>query len=1090
MAISTCSVPITSPHQSLIAQQKNKFDIDYLADNLKKCVGAPAYGYCHSVFQELDAYANGFWRQAIHSRWGESLHQNPQWLQIQPSQNMDQLAKALRLAYQATDLSRHQRLYSELMRSLGNPAEVHHNTIPYEIVKGAEQRLLDEKDVAAKWIDTQMQSVLIRRSSESRGDSAWTVSELARIGDEWVDLGFPRLARPYFDQAAQREPENVALSNWYKLKSFETLYSGERQIHREILTAIRTMLPQYLSQATTATEYAQLRNVEELAWKLSYQLAQIDSKGAAELAVLEAELFERIRRQEPSEISRDEAYSITKNMQNVAARWVSRGGPFESAIIESGNVVAVNKLQEKLIPIAERLFALVSRHVTPNPNDLIGNNFAQLLWIIHWDGNMILDRPQKAIEVVNTFILPQFGKYNAIVHEMDLLRSDASWLFDVNANLDPTVDVTAMAEGERAVRQTGSRYWYSDSQLENFGVPVGGAIAAGWFASLGSSFICGEAAPLCLGGKVVIGLAGAMGAGAAKVTDRKVRLLCHGDQLAQAAKTGLSVVTDSEFESRRSQWNSGLFWTMAMMGPVGRAGSSTAQFLKGTSGLDFGECFLAATRQAIPKFVESWKSPYKISLLGIGGVGVVTDYFMDEKYDFNPDFETNTVVGWVGWSMIFNETVGAYLLGCNSSGQLIGLAMNIASEFISQWMQDQPVKRLDGKRLFVLNATTNVLTGLVVKPWLLGDRHWQSFTAGEMLVVPFEKSYPRFASISRPVIDRSRAVESWVSKDISISEGTYRSLQPKIASANWTKVQGGANYVWKKPKISHELFIEIEDQLSAAKVGKWSPKLTWRGIGINTGVVLPVAYKVNEKVSNKQDADANYLGIHRALDYGIAAVFTWPVIQIPRGVDTAKAQFYGRLFGLGVRTLLNFPFPTYRDRWMGQIKYEELLSKGDVSEAFNVVKRNMRSWSNTIYPIDADIFGAAGRVSETSWRLEFKAIKVFRAAHDAMFEKATLDPKAQRDVQSFYRILDEQLQKMDQGGDVDLYEKRLTGVMATYVKSLLQSGSKKKNGKLPEVLQPFDALVQRHHPFFAKLPTLANDDTVWEQFIKSVNVGK
>lgn len=964
----------------------------------------------------------------------------------------------------------------------------------------------------------------------------------------------------------------------------------------------------------------QVRIVQELAWQAAYQLNQ-----ASEMPVLESELVQRVHNLGTVRNS-DEAHLLIGSAKMMATRWTQRGG-----VLEVGNP---QQFRDHLLPLIDQLETAVASHRTT-----LGNALGQLLWTTHWDGNITIDQPQAALRAATTGSLTHYAQYDSVRNQVARLRVDASWLFDGNAQLDPNTDVSAYAEGERAALRTGSRYWTNDSDLENIGIPLAGTAVGGWLASLVPSAWCGPAAPYCAGAIIFVG--GGLAAAGTMTAQRDYTVSQHADALAQSARTGLSVVSESELSERTSQWNTGYYTTMVMGGALGGTGKAvvSASLGFGAWGLRkalpgaISESIEMSTMGAVPTldlvgnlgrfaqkagtdFVHSLKHPGSLGRMSVAATGIGADLLTDASYSFNPDWAMNNMFGWTGAALLWNETVGTYILGVNANGQVVSLIMNTTGELGMQYMQDRPLKQPDGQRCFVSNAFSTVATGLVRKPVMLGGQHWGKYAFGREVIKPLSARYPDLAHAFRPVVNRDGAIKRWLSPTIAITEAQYRQILNGVApkelmttyagqfsgkwiapskasqfrftlrepltaeefaklnvqemdrwvaigkpsglhydlptgiSANkwlavhkmdadwvWRKGQGsqlgqfrmkhnvdpttlpvqlqpvvgqwrpvaqgqGEGYVWANPRITPTEFTQYQGLLDAAKVGSWSPQLTVKGMMTNLGPYLGGVLLLNSLAGAKgQGADPYYFPAHRVLDYGFGAVITEPFMKAPLGIDTVKAQLVGYGMALTTRVLLNFAFPTYSQTWMGQDKYSANLDQHDLSGAFVVAQRNMRSLTNPVYPVLDGVLGNNGPVSGTWWRLEHRAIQTFREKHDIMIEAlaahetlgGTVTKNLDRRLHNFTQMVEKQIVQMEHHGADALYDQRFTRVMAAYVKSKVVQSRGRVDPKLkdlPLVLKPFEQMMNRHSAFFAKLPALTDDDHGWETFVKDVNVGQ
>lgn len=1340
-----------------------------LAHQLEACAGVLPVGRCLQAFQQLEAYSTGFYKSVATARWQESLRANPEWeaeqkvyrQETDPNEKLNHLSQLLRLAYNATDLKSHGGLLQTMYSLDRYVAPGFPGTLPGSVMRQTETQLAQEHDTARVWIEEQLlQAMAGGRAMSSVG---LNTDALGRVADEFVELGAPRLARHYFDLAAEhartepmgRHVGNTALSYWYELRAFETCSGTERQERREVLDRIRASLSSLKSQAQNAAPQfdapivahmpealrgadaatianyptmlvpaeatsrgiqpvgtphylntsmmplselgnravdevvdaadwdslrevvtapweeniakqvplfdrdpiiiytpmnsdlvgttafpgttEQLRNVEEVAWQLAYE--------AGDAHLLEAELFERINSLSGAHSSRDEVFSMTRNLQLVASRWVGRGGPMETLLLEDGAEKAAERLNAELWPLSKILQTKV--HATPAAGqaDPTVNALAQLLWTLSWDANLVLGQPQAAVAQVADRVVPLYENYPAVKNHIDRLRVEASWLFNGEARLDPALDVSGFPEGERAALYAGSRYWSSNSDVEAIGVPLLGSIGGGGLGALGASVLCGPAIPYCAGALMIVG--GGLGAGGSMLTAREIHLAAHGTELAQSAKVGLAVVQQPEWEVRSGAWKFGLYVNMAMMAPVGPAGGglgAAAKALVTGEGRNaaIGGVVEAALERSVARSVaevipqvgrglkvfgksvlNGVQKSGSMTRLGIAVAGLGADMLTDENYDLNPDGEVNNILGWGGAALIWNEAIGTHVLGVNASGQVVSLMMNTAGEIGLQALQDRPIKRPDGHRCFVANAFSTLATGLVRKPVMLGTRHINEFAFGHEVLMPIGNQFPRLTHAFRSVSQREGAVKAWLSPKIEISELQHRQLMRGVAGVpvedfmgaypgrfsdkwilpsadthfrfqlregltreefrqlhvspdlkhNWVKavaadgtlryelVKGdaavnsvlgyhrlgsyykwnkgpeglvgkiqmrdaanveqlppvlgaavgagewqvvntptGKQYVWENPRIDPQLFPQIEAQLKTAKVGKWSPQLTAKGMSLSLVPYLGGVLALNSLAGSRaQNADRYNYPTNRVIDYGFGALVTEPFVKTPLGIDTVKAQFWGYTIALGTRVLLNYPFPTYSEPWIGQDKHFDRLDHADSDGAFAVVARNMHSFTTFASPLLDPVIGNNGPVSGTMWRLEYRALQTLRGRYDALFKSVVshgvmnggvrFDPKAAERLNGLAKMLDFKIEQMNQGG-MALDEQRLVVVLATYVKSSLQ---RVKNEGAVYEFPGFKSLVDmmsHQNALFAKLPTLSSNNDVWAQWIKGVNQGQ
>ncbi|PIR19942.1 MAG: hypothetical protein COV45_08155 [Deltaproteobacteria bacterium CG11_big_fil_rev_8_21_14_0_20_47_16] len=627
----------------------------------------------------------------------------------------------------------------------------------------------------------------------------------------------------------------------------------------------------------------QVRNVEELAWQMSYRLALTDlqdptaaKQAQSDIGFLEAALFERINRLKYTSVSHDEAYLMTQDLQLVTSRWLSRGGPIESLHMSEGQAAASARLKNDLLPMAKAVQEMSTPYMTNDAKDPSTNVMGQLFWALNWDANLLLDQPQDSIRGVLANVLPRYGKTATVQMRMNQLRTESSWLFDGNAQLDPAVDVSHVPEGERAKMLAASRYWVSDSDVENMAAPIGGAMAGGWLASLGAGLLCGPDAPICIGAIIMFG--GGLGAGGGLVADRQVNIARHSAETAQAARTGLALVTQDEWENRSSRWKFGLYASMVLgapMGPVGEtagtlgkallakgASASAMSAAEGTIAVDLSAQLSAGLKTMGRSVVKGMKAPGSMWRMGIAGFGIAADMVTDENYDLKLDMSVNNMLGWGGGALLWNEAMGTYILGVSASGQVVSLVMNTAGEVGIQALQDRPITRPDGKRCFVSNMFSTLATGLVRKPVLMGRRHFGSFVFGKEVLLPIAERFPRVSNALRSVTRRKGAVKQWIAPpNLTIAESKYTQLlrgvalddfmaaHPNTFSSKWIPPSAATRYRFQ---LREGLTQAEFDQLRINVEGKWSATTARDG-----------TVRYNLANTNGDIAVNNWLSIHQ-----------------------------------------------------------------------------------------------------------------------------------------------------------------------------------------------------------------------------------
>lgn len=368
------------------------------------------------------------------------------------------------------------------------------------------------------------------------------------------------------------------------------------------------------------------------------------------------------------------------------------------------------------------------------------------------------------------------------------------------------------------------------------------------------------------------------------------------------------------------------------------------------------------------------------------------------------------------------------------------------------------------------------------------------------------------------------------SRTMSFAE--YTAINP-LATNGWrplkTPVAGSGGrpqrlFEWETPRLSpaeHQRLLPFVTGKDA--LGSFSPRLTFKGAWVNAWGSLSVIGGLNYFVgSEAQEADKYYHTLHRTVDYGIAIFITWPLIQIPLGIDTPKAQAAGRSFGLVWRFLGTYIFPTYSEPWIGREKYQHKLQDGNVEAAYDVLFDTAQSLTN---PYFAVVDREPGDVDGTWWRLETRAFRTIRKHHDALFTAAAAEEalpnrdaslpgaKAQ-ELLAFAQTVEHAFNRVkDGGGHTELYEGRLFLALAAYMKGRVTAYVQPDESDtisefaiavgrqpvLPETAKytpetalplftPFIQLMKEHAEFFRDLPAPASDRE-WSLFIRQLNAG-
>lgn len=989
----------------------------------------------------------------------------------------------------------------------------------------------------------------------------------------------------------------------------------------------------------------------------------------------------------------DELQIILDYAQTITRRWVGAGGKLsvmEEAEDEDKATEALERGLGRMMSGIDRLVGGYLYEAGGQINESVADQYSEHLLSRKVDGYLSVSRPRVALISLVNNILPLFRNNKPVVDYLARLQKRAPHLFK-DGELNPLYDASGLKEGEEAAIRQASKYYVSDNVLQEIGLPVAGGLAGSGLGALGAMLICGG--PTTPTGWVCL-LAGSASGGAAgsvagTYASREINQARNAKQILEARQTGITNVSSEEFRVRESGWNSSLAFVGAFGAlnmPIGRAvgnwmgrtswillrGGRNAIAMAGRLLTEEGAFATALSglrraglqamtfstanlgKRMLGRLTTAGKDTWKAFWKGIkqpgswpfirfttGTAGMATDMFIDEKYSLNPDFEINTMIGWVGAAMVFNETAGRHIFGVDAGGNLAALGFNVGSEIIIQTIQDRELTKPDGRRYFIGNAISVATMG-IMKGWLKGNRFYGSFPLGRETIVPLATHFPRLARLFRSVVNRNGSVRAWTSRPKELdpltfvrlttgAEGGWRwhggtekitfsaqkPISPKLfnnmhpdlpgewilpnketnfrfrlkdnflskeaydrlpyksrdrwrevvkpdgrigyeliggdmSAKGWLKAMGLDNrwmwekgkgnqlggfvtnetmsfdkyvnlnqlsswgkwslkkdgnewrVVWKKIRLPHEKYLELEPVLKEPEFDSWNPMLTFKGSLRNAMVVLPATFLLNKLGAKSMKADPYYLPANRVVDMGLAAFVTWPYVQIPLGIDTSCAQAAGRAVGLLFERIPgNFTFwPIYSEPWIGQDKYFGMLMGGEYKDAFTVANRNMKSLMNpTGQPI---IDWDSGPVSGTLWRLEIRALKTLRDKHDELLDEVASRQALENGnhfgqdeneikLLNFVRMVDGQIDKVKKREEDTLTRSRLTTVLAAYVKSKVMrklKGNSTDIGErlkdLPLVLQPFADLMIKHKDFFAKIPTVTIDEE-WNDFIIRVN---
>ncbi len=236
--------------------------------------------------------------------------------------------------------------------------------------------------------------------------------------------------------------------------------------------------------------------------------------------------------------------------------------------------------------------------------------------------------------------------------------------------------------------------------------------------------------------------------------------------------------------------------------------------------------------------------------------------------------------------------------------------------------------------------------------------------------------------------------------------------------------------------------------------------------GINFLLFAPAMY-----------GDKTYQPVQWTANWGIALLFTHPVVQWPLGYDKGLARAAGYAIGAPVNMALTKWFPSYRNQWPGSAKYFPDLDEGNIDSAFKNIGDNMTSFSFV------KLFGSG--LGE-KWMWEPPAVKAFRDKHDAVIKDALTEiakgqnGKNVEEVDKFLGMFESKLANYDQLDDEK--GKKTVRMLAAYIKE------KAAEYKADGISKKFNDVVAAHKDLFNRLPILKNDAN-WDEFIEQLSDG-
>lgn len=288
------------------------------------------------------------------------------------------------------------------------------------------------------------------------------------------------------------------------------------------------------------------------------------------------------------------------------------------------------------------------------------------------------------------------------------------------------------------------------------------------------------------------------------------------------------------------------------------------------------------------------------------------------------------------------------------------------------------------------------------------------------------------------------------------------------------------------------------------------PHFTPWGVAAQFPPIYLEAVEGNKRIFSKTSrGDPEYQPKQRGANYAPTILFTWPVLQASRGIDSLEGRVIGALFGYGPNWIGNWFYPTYRDSAPGQETFYQHLDGGgsvdaglfNSSDAFDSFGRIITSLTLA----SGDVIGCNFKIEELAvknlvdgmeCRIALSNGDKFNTSidcvglHDATQDMIHKEPTyayslahANIRITSLAKQFEKYMER-ERGGDLSERDRRQLLILGGWLKSIWA-----KHEKEEALIAPISLLMGNYGWFFNDLPKLRRD-AEWSDFIKQVNQGR